>query len=296
MVKRKQRFFTLIAPAALSIAVLWGSSPASAAPIVSLGTASTFAILAGQTVTNSGDSIVNGNIGIFPGATITGFGPGPGQLGPGIVNGTQYLGGSATGPAGTAQGDLTAAYNALAGLACGITLTGQDLGSLAPLNPGVYCFTTDAQLTGTLVLNEHGLDNQEFVFQIASALTTAVNAAIIAINPGPTNGGANNNIFWLVGSSATLGTGTAFLGNIVALTSISLGAGARITCGAALARNGSVTLLDNAITTNATCEADGANIVPDPATGPTPGSLSLLGLGFFGLTGIAIGRRRNRRC
>lgn len=243
------------------------ASPASAAQIVSLGAASAFAILAGSTVTNAGNSIVNGDLGVWPGTAITGFGSAPGLLGPGIVNGIQYSGGTATGPAGTAQGDLTTAYNSLAGLACGTTLTNQDLGTVGPLNPGVYCFSSSAQLTGTLVLNEQNLDNQAFVFQIGSALTTATNSAVIEINPGA-GGSANNNIFWQVGSSVTLGTGTSFLGNIVALSSVALDTGANISCGAAFARNGAVTLQSNTIS---------ACAVPEPA------SLGLLGASFASL-------------
>jgi type VI secretion system secreted protein VgrG len=193
------------------------------------------------------------------------------------VNGTQYSGGTATGPSGTAQGALTTAYNNLAGLACGTTLTNQDLGSLGPLNPGVYCFSSDAQLTGTLVLNEQGLDNQPFVFQIGSALTTATNSAITEINPGP-GGSDDNNIFWQIGSSATLGTGTAFLGDIVALTSITLDTGASISCGAAFARNGAVTLDDNTIS---------ACTVPEPAT------LPLFGCSLGVLVSLALIRRRS---
>jgi hypothetical protein len=264
-----------------------GLTPASSAPIVSLGAAASYGVLAGQTVTNSGGTIIDGDVGVSPGTAITGFGPGPGLLGPGIVNGTQFAGpGSA---AATAQTNLTTAFNNLAGLACGTTLTG-NLGSLAPLKPGVYCFSSAAQLTGTLTLDEQGLDNQEFVFQIASTLNTATNSSVIEINPGPTADGADNNIFWEIGSSASLGTGTQFVGDIVALTSISLGTGARISCGAALAQNGSVTLLDNAITagTDATCVADAANfVVPEPST------LMVLGTALFGLIGSSRSRKRS---
>jgi hypothetical protein len=263
--------------AGLALATVLATLPASAGPIVALGAASSFAVLAGSTVTNTGNSIVNGNLGVWPGTAITGFGSGPGLLGPGIVNGTQYAGGTATGPSGTAQGALTTAYNNLAGLACGTTLTNQDLGTVGPLNPGVYCFASDAQLTGTLVLNEQSLDNQPFVFQIGSALTTATNSAVTVINPG-TGGAADNNIFWQIGSSATLGTGTAFLGNIVALTSIALDTGASISCGATFARNGAVTLDDNTIS---------ACAVPEPATP------AVFGFSLAILAGLLLVRHRN---
>jgi hypothetical protein len=265
-----------LATAGLALAAAFATLPASAGPIVALGAASSFAVLAGSTVTNTGNSIVNGNLGVWPGTAITGFGPGPGLLGPGIVNGTQYAGGTSTGPSGTAEGALTTAYNNLAGLACGTTLTNQDLGTLGPLNPGVYCFSSDAQLTGTLVLNETGLDNQPFVFQIGSALTTATNSAVTEINQGP-GGSTDNNIFWQIGSSATLGTGTAFLGDIVALTSVSLDTGASISCGAAFARNGAVALDDNSVS---------ACAIPEPATP------AVFGFSLVILAGLALAGRR----
>lgn len=265
-----------LAMAILTLAATLTTSRLSAAPVVSLGAASSFAILAGATVTNTGNTVINGNLGVSPGTAITGFGSGPGLLGPGIVNGIQY---TATGPTGTAQGDLTTAYNNLASLPCGTTLH-QDLGTLGPLSPGVYCFTSAAQLTGTLVLNEQNLDNQEFVFQISSALTTATNSAVTEINPG-TGGIANNNIFWQIGSSATLGTGTAFLGNIVALSSIALNSGASISCGAAFARNGAVTLDSNTVS---------ACAVPEPA------SLALFGAGLIALANLnSFCRRKTNR-
>ena len=121
-------------------------------------------------------------------------------------------------------------------------LTGQDLGGKF-LVPAVYAFAASAQLTGVLTLNGQGNSAAQFVFQIGSTLTTASNSAVLLIN------GANgNNVYWAVGSSATLGTNTVFAGNIVALTSITLNTGASITCGRALARNGAVTLDSNTIT------------------------------------------------
>ncbi|MEJ0017635.1 MAG: ice-binding family protein [Acetobacteraceae bacterium] len=225
-------------------------SPASAA-VVSLGAATSFAVLAGQTVTNTGTSVINGDVGVWPGSAITGFPPG-------IVNGTVHAG---TGPAQTAQTSVTSAFNSLANLPCGTTITGSDLGSLGPLDPGVYCFASGAQLTGTLTLNEHGLDDQAFVFLIGSTLLTASDSVVTEINTGPGGAGVNDNIFWKVGSSATLGTNTDFLGNILALTSITLNTGASISCGRALARNGSVTLDDNDISACPTSTA-----VPEPST------------------------------
>ena len=135
--------------------------------------------------------------------------------------------------------------------------------------------TSAAQLTGTLVLNEQNQANPEFVFQIGSALTTATNAAVTEINAGP-GGSADNNIFWQIGSSATLGTNTAFLGNIVALSSIALNTGASISCGAALARNGAVTLDTNTIFACAV---------------PEPGSLTVFAASLAGLAALGLALR-----
>ncbi len=136
---------------------------------------------------------------------------------------------------------MTTAYNTLAGMACNTDLTGQDLGGLT-LTPGVYCFSSSAQLTGNLTLDAQGNSQALFVFQIGSTLTTATNASVVVIN-----GGQDCNVSWQVGSSATLGTATAFVGNILALTSITLNTTASVS-GRVLARNGAVTLDNNAIT------------------------------------------------
>ena len=137
--------------------------------------------------------------------------------------------------AGQAQSDNSTAYLNLAGQTCTDNLTGQDLGGLT-LVPGVYCFNASAQLTGTLTLNGQGNPNAVWVFQIASTLTTASNASVVLIN-----GAQNCNVFWQVGSSATVGTGTTFIGNILALASITLTTDA-IVSGRALAQTGAVTL------------------------------------------------------
>ncbi len=207
-----------------------GTGPGSGP--VSLGAAGNFTVLAGSTVANTGaTTTIVGDVGVSPGSAITGIPAG------------QPTGGSiaSVAVAATAQTALTTAYNDLAGRACGTNLTSLDLGGRT-LAPGVYCFNSSAQLTGTLTLDGQGNDNSVFIVQIGSALTTASSAAVNLI------GGAQaKNVFWQVGSSATLGTGTAFKGNIVALQSITLTTGASLS-GRALARNGAVTLNANTVT------------------------------------------------
>jgi type VI secretion system secreted protein VgrG len=243
---------------------------------VDLGMADPFAVLAGSTVTNTGATTVHGNLGVWPGTAVTGFPPGI------ISGGTMH---DSDAVAMQAQSDLTTAYNVAAGAACGSgnILTGQNLGGLT-LTPGVYCFTSSAQLTGTLTLNALGNANAVFIFQIGSTLTTASSSSVVF-----TNGGEGDSVFWQVGSSATLGTTTNFAGNILALTSITLDTGANIGCGRALARNGAVTMdTDSVSIDTAGCETtSGGSPVPEPATG----SLLLL-IGAPGLLWLRKFRRR----
>ncbi|HSO32179.1 MAG TPA: ice-binding family protein [Labilithrix sp.] len=209
-----------------------GSSRAAAelaAPV--LGTASSFAVLGGSTVTNTGATTINGSLGVSPGLAVTGFPPG-------LVSGGTVHAGDAI--ALQAQTDAATAYNALAAQACTVDLTGKDLGGLT-LTPGVYCFASSAQLTGALVLDAGGKADAVFVFKTQSTLTTASNASVQVIN-----GGSDCGVFWRIGSSATIGTGTAFAGSVLALASITLTTGAKLS-GRALARTGAVTMDDNAI-------------------------------------------------
>lgn len=199
---------------------------------ISLGTAQSFGVLAGSAVTNTGPSVVTGNLGVSPGTAVTGFPPGV-VTPPGVVH-------SADAVAGQAQVDLATAYNAVAGTPTLVDLTGTDLGGLT-LTPGVYGFSTSAQLTGTLTLDAQGNPDAVFLFKIGSTLTTASGASVNMIN-----GGSACNIYWQVGSSATLGTTTAFVGNILALASITLNTGANVV-GRTLARNGAVTLASNSV-------------------------------------------------
>ena len=192
-----------------------------------LGTAATYGILAGASVTCAGPpGTINADVGISPGSTITGFGAGLCT-----ITGAQHLGDAI---ALTAQNDLTSAYNALVALNCTSTIVA-DLGGTT-ITPGVYCGASSVGVTGTLTLDGGGNANALFVIKAGSTLTTGTNA-IIAL----TNGAQAKNVYFQVGSSATLGTGTTFRGNIVALTTITLN-GTATMIGRALARNGSVSL------------------------------------------------------
>jgi hypothetical protein len=245
---------SLIASASLGLAFLLAGASSMRAQAPSLGTAKTFAVLAGQSVTNSGPTVLSSDLGVSPGTAVSGFPPGI-LLPPGA----QYV---ADAVAQQAQADLTAAYVDVAGRPCGAVLTGQDLGGLT-LTTGVYCFASSAQLTGALTLDAQGDPNALFLFQIGSTLTTASNSVVTIINGGA---GCNPNVYWQVGSSATLGTSTSFRGNLLAHTSITLNTGATVT-GRVLARNGSVTLDTNHVLIPSACLCD------------TPASITTLGVG-----------------
>ena len=222
------RLFCLMTMSVVSLAAI---VPPTEAGI--LLTAEPFAILGGSTVTNAGTTTISGNLGVSPGSAITG-------LGTITLTGTVHAGDAV---AQQAQADVATAYNGLAAMPSNQNLSGQDLGGQT-LSSGVYTFNSSAQLTGTLTLDAQGLNNAYWVFQIGSTLTTGSASAVTIINVG-SHGGTDDGLFWQVGSSATLGTATAFEGNILALASITLNAGATIHDGRALAQNGAVILNNN---------------------------------------------------
>jgi hypothetical protein len=242
------------AAALLSFALVLVAAFATSARAASvgLGTADSFSVLGGSTVTNTGPSVLTGDLGVSPGTAITGFPPG-------TVNGATHANDAV---AGQAQSDLTTAYNDAAGRSSTSTVSGDLAGRT--LSPGVYTSASSLGLSGDLTLNANGDPNAVFVFQAGSTLTTASGSRVLL-----TGGAQACNVFWQVGSSATIGTSTAFTGNILALTSISLTTGATLD-GRALARNGAVTLDTNTVT-RATCSTTSATTTTT-TTGTTTGS------------------------
>ena len=203
-----------------------------AQPPVNLGTATSFAVLAGAGITNTGPTTIIGDVGTFPITTESGFGTV-------TIIGTNHAGDAVTQGAKT---DLVTAYNDAAGRVP-FTVVFGDLGGQT-LAPGVYQSASSLGITGILTLDGQGDPNAVFIFQMGSTLTTASeNSSVNLIN-----GAQSCNIFWQVGSSATLGTNTTFQGTILALTSITATTGAVVN-GRLLARDGAVTLDTNTITT-----------------------------------------------
>jgi len=239
-----------------------------------LGSAQDFAVLGASTVTNTGATTIYGSLGVDPGSAITGFPPG-------IVTG-----GSIYGPGGVsnlAQSNALTAYNTLFDLPSDYDYTGLELGGRT-LTPGVYSFGTTAGLNGALTLDFATNPGGDFVFQVGTELTTGSGSSVNVINGSPLSG-----VYWLMGTSATLGTTTMFAGNILADQSITLNNGADILCGRAIALNAAVTLDNNRISNNNDIEDFGSGRDNDfgsygysggsPTVIPVPGAFLLAGMG-----------------
>ncbi len=223
---------------------------------VPLLTAGNFGVLAASTVTNTGATAVTGGLGLSPGTSVTGFPPG-------TLNGTFHV---TDAVAAQAQIDLTAAFTNASGRSPS-TLVAAEIGGTT-ITPGVYHAASSLQITGTVTLNGAGV----YIFQIPTTLTTA-SASLVNL----TGGATADNVFWQVGSSATLGTGSTFFGNILAQASITITTGAQLG-GRALARTGAVTLDTNTLISPGGTGPSGGG-TPPPGV-PAPSSVILVAIGL----------------
>lgn len=238
---------SLISTATVTALIIATAGGAQAATAVGLGTADGFAVLAGAGITNTGATTITGDIGTFPTTTVT-------DAGALTISGVNHGGDAVTQGAKT---DLTTAYNNAAGQASDAAIVADLAGST--LVSGVYTAATTMGLTGTVTLDGAGNADAVFIFQAGTSLTTGAGSRVLL-----TNGAQACNVFWQLGSSATIGTGTAFVGTIMASTSITLTTGATLQ-GRALASTGAVTMDSNVIT-RSTCAtpitAYAANVGP----------------------------------
>jgi len=250
-------FVSLGLVAVLSLTVVPGTPSANAAESpVGLGNAGSFAVLGAETVTNTGPTIVSGDLGVNAGSAVTGFPPGI------VSNGSVHITDTLS---ALAQKDLVTAYNDAAGRAP--TKSGLVALDGLTLTPGVYSGGA-LSLGGTLTLN--GGASDVFIFQASSTLITGSGSKVLL-----TGGASECNVFWQVASSATLETGSAFVGTVMALTSVSAATGATVS-GRLLARNGGVTLDNNKIIRPTSCSTSGSPTPATPAT-PVPGRARFTG-------------------
>ena len=282
-----RRFSLLVLP----LLVLPLFAPSAYADAV-LGTElSTFAVLAGSTVTDVPlSSIIVGNVGVSPGSSITGLLP------------AQVTGGTIQpGSEGLAQGQLTTAYNSLAATPFTASLTGTDLGSfgVGGLAPGVYNFSSSAQLTGALILNGGGSNTAVWNFLFPSSLTTSTTSSVIVQNVG---NGAGVGLYWDVGTAATL-NGPTFEGNVLAGTLIAVGKGVTIDCGRLASSTSQVTLISDTISTGCASTGFASSGGFDQGGGttgggggggtavPEPGTLGLMALSGLMMLGARLRRK-----
>jgi hypothetical protein len=239
MSTRHSRRVAVVVALPFAILAAWPTGVAAASQ-PRLLTAANYTVMGASAITNTGPTVITGNLAISPNnaSSVTGFPPG-------IVTGSKDYNNAA---AIQAQTDLVTTYNDAAGATPFNDMSGIDLGGKT-LTPGTYRFSSSAQLTGTLTLDGQGSTNATFIFRIGSTLTTASASRVVLIN-----GAGACAVFWQVTSSATLGTTTAFQGNLIALTSITMttgatiGVGGGVNGGRALARNGALTLDSNVVT------------------------------------------------